>query len=510
MKQTLLFPLLRCFSFVVASAATTVSWGASAAAEPQPTLPVDILLNSVSACATNWKGEPEMRIKYTFQSRDNAWVLAGSENRKNGGQDAFSYYYWRNLDTGDLEVVFFRPNLPKTPRVALDETLHVIRSKKGPMMVSPVFPIEGQGTFEVGGMRFEYEGRNYQCIRSGAGFFQSYPGMLKIKYPKSVSIASLVLVDDKGCLLSFSPALRTPGESVFTLLGGKEYTGKAQLEVTLSQKDETLAIPLHETLSLGSVPELAEQRKNARNSGLPPLPAAVKQTSASTAELEFEGVCVMNQNNVLKEKGCAVKFAARVPGGLIVECDSCPVKGRDAEGNEMTGFLEGYPHREGDGERFRVSVNFPRLPKGDWIELDAVLQGIKAKKLRVCEPVALAADKEGEFMAGEVTFTYGNHEEMLKGRELEWNENCLVMSFPVSDCVDKIELRGADGRDIENLKVTTMKSIDLQTEIHFYEFKKGKPKDVYAVVTLREDPEPCLVRLKKKVGLAGFLETEEK
>lgn len=442
-----------------------------------------------------------MRIKYTFHSRDNAWVLAGSEDRKNGGQDAFSYYYWRNSDTGDLEVAFFRPNLPKSPRVALDETLHVIRSKKGPTMVSPVFTIEGSGAFEVGGMRFEYEGRDYQCIRTEGGF-RIYTGMLKIKYPKSVSIASLVLVNGKGSLLSCSPALRIPGESVFNIFGGKEYTGKAQLEVTLSQKDETLAIPLHETLSLGSVPELAEQRKNACNSEL--------QATVSTAELEFEGAFVTNQNTVLKEKGCTVKFAARVPGGLIVDCDSCPVKGYDAEGNEMTGILEGYPHREGDGERFRGSVFFPNLPKGDWIELEAVLQGIKAKKLRVCEPVALAADKQGAFVAGEMTFTYGNHEEMLKGRELEWNENCLVMSFPVSDCVDKIELRGADGRDIENLKVTTMKSIDLQTEIHFYEFKKGKPKDVYAVVTLREDPEPCLVRLKKKIGLAGFLETEEK
>ncbi len=489
-------------------------------------LPVDVELVSVAVDHSDREAGNNLAavtdVHFSLKSKEEGWVLAESGKvarvdghaADEGGKPAYSLFYTRNHRNGELELYCSNRRVPEGNRIVLDETLRLTRSKKGRTLSSPVIEIGTSGSFEMGGVRFDYEsdpGR-YERTERGATYT---PGWLTITYPDDVSLASIEVLDEKGKVEETSPGTREKGRAKFTLFPDSDDPGEKRVFVsaTWSEADESFDVPLKREITLGSLGgwEIVAIHRFPSERLRSIVYLLLQGTQPVKAPEPKEGVDVRLRKISLSTNensqswsyfGFQIKLLVKPSQGILFDnYERQQVLAHDAEGNALIGISMGGQERE-DGS-FEVCLVFFQFPKGDWVELDSGLKLLRAEGRRKLPSQTIPFNATGALDVGNIAYGYEKTPVRGFGRKTLL-ENPFVLTYPKDGSVASVDVRDAQGR----LLSPVYQDFSQSRRKSYYEI--NSQGNVQVETTVREGVEPCVIPLKMRVGLGGVMREDNK
>ncbi len=536
-------------SFAVAAVVATLPVPFAWAEGTEP-LPVDVELAAIKI----HYGKPSSRkmdITFQVKSKDDSWVVWAereTERKRRAKEDdhpeVFRSYFMRNDEDQSLRLNFSKADVPQGERIELQETFLLKRSKQGRVLPEQTIELGKAGSFEAGGIRFEYEGRpgrivyvkdGEKCVDSDCHIeFRSnrragerechYSGELTLTYPENAELASLEIRDERGNLLDTTPSSRERGKTQFSLPSYGN-VNKVRLRIVLSDAEESFELPLKKTIALGDV--AAGQKSPIRGRTLQVYGALSwmfarmdlnrtrnegKGAAVCAAEVEVDELNLGNRKMTLVENEGSLSLRLKPAEGYLFLNKPAKILAHDSEGNEL--FCDVYSWDD-ENRSLIVNLSFNRLPKGDWIELDTGLPLAHAKRLRALPARTLPfwGKGSGSFEAGEGKIQYNGDipETIKKFCDSERGNHMLLLSLPDDETVANVAFFDAEGNEVNcSFTYEYEGKVGRQLTNRLYFFSPSLENEVSVVVTLREENEPCVVPLKLRVGLDGMTKTRDK
>lgn len=524
-------------------------------AEPAaPALPVEVELAEIEVSFPGGSSAGKTEVTFQVQSKDDGWILyeprEAAQTRRakeKGHPEVYRTYFMREEKDHSLRLIFNRNMAPEESGITLEDHFVLVRSKKGRTLPAQTIELGKPGSFEAGGIRFEYDGHPGRIevtrdeeksdrserrveFESGPGVRTSYySGELTITYPEDVALAALEVRDERGKLLDATPATSRKGKTSFSLPAAD--LKKVQLIMTLSDAEETIELPFKRTAAMGDV--AAGQKKPIDTQYHQPYGTLSwifawpgRSKAALTAngdagcavDVALQDITLGNREISLVDNGAKLVFLLTPSDGYLIPGGKLNLPARDAEGNVLTCFYDGDSADAKKNGALRVSLSFDKLPKGEWIELDTALPLAHAKKLRTlpARTVPLLGEGQGSFEAGgcEILYNPDVPEWVSKFRMAGKDSRIVSLSFAAEDKdrIASIALRDAQGNNARD----TDEGVSFQSiygywqagkmrDAHDYYLSSSVGDEVQVVVTVREGITPSVVPLKMRIGLEGIV-----
>lgn len=453
-------------------------------------------------------------LEFSVRPKDENWVLweleADETSRRAGEKDhpeAFRSFFMRADGDNELRLRFMKNRAPSSKKVAVEGTYKLVRSKKGERLPTQTIEIGKSGSFEAGGIRFEYQSQPGGWEYTDTGTL-GWRGHVRLTFPEEKPLALVEVTDENGRILAF-PATRSRGSAYFNLFNQQ---GPLKVTPVLSAGDETFELRVKQEVSLGEVNgrHLESAAPGNEAECLPAQPIPEKQGAECPADVRITQLSMrahadgdgeyritdINAYLDLKPLEGQPPFSAgksrfRIPA-------------RDAKGNAMTAvcwILNSYAEK---GVLY-LALGFDQFPEGDWIELESDLHLFRAQSQRELPPRAIPLGAKGVFEAGGVRVAYAPCRSTRPPSE---NFTGLSLTFPDNGRISAVTFRGDDGRAIEN--VSRGASISEGSMYMTFSFPPEVTSPVHAVITLREGIEPCRVPFRLKFGLDGIEKARKK
>lgn len=525
-------------------------------AEPAaPELPVDVELAEIEASFPGGSSAGKTAVTFQVQSKDDGWILyeprEAAQTRRakeDGHPEVYRTYFMREEKDHSLRLIFNRNIAPEGSGITLEDHFVLVRSKKGRTLPAQTIELGKPGSFEAGGVRFEYDGHpgrievtrdDEKSVRSERRVeFESSPGVrtsyysgeLTITYPEDVALAALEVRDERGKLLDATPATRRKGKTSFSLPAAD--LKKVQLIMTLSDAEETIELPFKRTVAMGDV--AAGQKKPMDTRYHRPYGTlswmfawSERSKAALTAngdaecavDVALQGITLGNREISLVENRAELKFLLIPSDGYLIPGGKLNIPALDSEGNALTCFYDGDSFNVEKGGALWVSLSFDKLPKGEWIELDTSLPLAHAKKLRTlpARTVPLLGKGQGSFEAGgcEILYNAAVPEWVSKFRNAGKGSRIVSLSIAEEDKdrIASIALRDTRGNDVQDINdqgvlfqsLYSCAQAGKMRDARDYYLASSVGDEVQVVVTVREGIMRCVVPLKMRIGLEGIV-----
>lgn len=477
---------------------------------------VDMSLSQVEVSYPGfWTGEldhAKTEITFRLVSKDEQWILwepCEEETKRREGEkktpEGFRSFFMRDNDHV-LRLNFWQDGVPPQDQVELERVYKLARSKKGRALPPVTIKLGQSGEFETGGIRFSYTSSPGSHKRTEEGW-TGWLGSVKLSYPEQTKLASIEIRDEKGHIMATTPAERRAGRAVMTLLPhDMEPVGSVQITAILSEAEETFDLPIRQIVSLGS----AAGREKPSNEQIPidqeqtesvPSEWRKNPSVACPVDVRLGRVSLLPRPRREEEcPGMSLQVRAVPREGMPLFVSRTHVLGgvpvRDALGNEWNMSAWVQDDEKNGGILFYLSSE--RFPAGDWIELRSVPMW-RARKLKSLPPQTIPLGRRGSFEAGGVRVDYKPYSSSWAGPR---DRPGLSLTLDADGRFADVEFRDADGKKINTDPAGS--GWEESSVTHDYLFKQEVQGEVQAIVTLREDAEPCVVPLNIRVGLDGM------
>lgn len=501
-------------------AATMVSSPAMATADNAgPTdVPVDVRLESAEVgfpCSSNDGRHTE--IEYRVRPSEKDWVLWELDEEddrrretENHTPGAYRSFFMRAEDES-LRLLFSREQIPDRDGIALKGTYKLMASKKAKALPGRVIEVGRSGSFETGGLRFEYESE-----QGGTEYLEEsmrgWSGHVTFTFPETRPLAAIELRDEQGALVEATPATRSRGKAHF-YLASSGVPRQLNVVVIPSEEDKPVTLSFEKTVSLGSAGELWAAGEAAANKSAVPsgslreksakaTPSAICRVDVAVEKIDLQA-CADEGKSASPGVSIYLRLLHRDELAPFFGDSRCAVQAFDAKGRLLVGSGTFWGTEKGET---RLIIHFDELPEGDWITLDSQLSAQCPASRRVLPPRTLPLGEEGSFQAGPVRVQYAPCSSAWPGRK---KNPAVALTFPNDGRIEEgIAFQGADGQPIKVLG--DMTCIDGDTVTREFVFPLSTQGPVRVEMTLREGIEPCLVPLKARLGFSGLQKTEEK
>lgn len=480
----------------------------SAADSPDADFPVDAVLTEIEMSVPSVKyNRPQGETEFTFtlKPQQPGWVLSEAIDGKRSGQEGkLRPFFLGKKGEDGLEVSLTVGSLARNGRMEINETLHLIRSKTGTTLPVQTIELGKAGSFEAGGIRFEYRSKR-EPFEVFSNHQDTLQGRLTLSWPEGISVARVAIADEKGRVLTTYPAQyparRRDGEADYAFYIASDMKN-VQVTVTLSEADMPLELPLRKVIAIGG------ETKTPPSSGIVvknPLPLPELSAADSPVEVKFKGIRAnLGKTNELNRKlAIELQLKPRGEWKLMEPQSFQTLYAFDAEGNDVKGLFAGNFFNAASDGSTKAYLEFP-IPKGDWVQVDTVLHLLLAKRVRTLPFCTVPLKGKGVFEVGNIRFEYGGKRLSFLGPD---TKNQLVISYPTDGRVASIAFRDNEGKPIDvQTNGCCCSSGTLITQA--YDMPENVRENVQIVVTRFEDIEPCVIPVKMKINLGGEIEPQ--
>lgn len=478
--------------------------------------PIELRLEKAVVCYPARENEHQLSqstdLEFSVRPKDENWVLweleADETSRRAGEKDhpeAFRSFFMRADGDNELRLCFMKNRVPSSKKVAVEGTYKLVCSKKGERLPTQTIEVGKSGSFEAGGMRFEYQSQpgGWEYTETGT---RGWGGHVRLTFPEEKPLALVEITDEKGRIVAF-PATRSRGSAYFNIF---DQQGPLKVTPVLSAGDETFELRVKQEVSLGEVNGRRLESAAPGNEAecLPAQPIPEKQGAECPADVQITQLSMRTHAD--REHGvtgvCACLNLKPLEGQppFSVGESRFRIPARDAKGNAMTAVCWILNLWDETGQLV-LSLGFDQFPEGDGIELESDLHLFRAQSLRELPPRAIPLGAEGVFEAGGVRVAYAP---LRPTRPPLENFTGLSLTFPDNGRIGEVTFRGNDGRTIEPVFRNTFKS---EGSMYMtFSFQPEVISPVHAVITLREGIEPCRVPFRLKFGLDGIEKARKK